>query len=176
MLYHTKYWEIVKRNQFDWGCQGGKIKPHYGLEKFWFHFNCTSFTEWSEMQGAWKWVYLLRSATLQRLPMFDFSGQFSLFSVVSFPNDACTSQSDNSMQGKCEQSLPKISCFLNKVRPLSGVCYSQDDCSDKGGSADGNCANGFGVCCMIRYNVTLLPVFKFSSMLRLPILSFIIPI
>jgi len=28
-----------------------------------------------------------------------------------------------------------------------GTCYSSTECTNKGGSADGNCAAGFGVCC-----------------------------
>jgi len=31
-----------------------------------------------------------------------------------------------------------------------GTCFSSTECSDKGGSAEGNCASGFGVCCIIR--------------------------
>ena len=30
----------------------------------------------------------------------------------------------------------------------TGMCYTSTECSDKGGSANGNCANGFGVCCV----------------------------
>ena len=30
-----------------------------------------------------------------------------------------------------------------------GTCYTASECSTKGGSADGNCAAGFGVCCVI---------------------------
>jgi hypothetical protein len=51
---------------------------------------------------------------------------FSLFSVVTFPNNQCTAKSDNDM---------------------FGTCYTQSECSTKGGSIDGNCAAGFGVCC-----------------------------
>ena len=32
---------------------------------------------------------------------------------------------------------------------LQGVCYTSQECSDLGGTADGNCANGFGTCCII---------------------------
>jgi len=51
---------------------------------------------------------------------------FSLFSVVTFPNSQCTAQSDNTMYG---------------------ICYTSSECSTRGGSSDGNCAAGFGVCC-----------------------------
>ena len=30
----------------------------------------------------------------------------------------------------------------------NGTCYSATECSDKGGKASGNCASGFGVCCL----------------------------
>merc|ERR1719278_1566463 len=51
---------------------------------------------------------------------------FSLFSVVTFPNNQCTAKSDNKMYG---------------------TCFTASECSSKGGSIDGNCAAGFGVCC-----------------------------
>ncbi|XP_059089973.1 uncharacterized protein LOC131885813 [Tigriopus californicus] len=52
---------------------------------------------------------------------------FSLFNVVKFENEACVTQSDQTMRG---------------------TCFSQATCQEKGGRADGNCASGFGVCCM----------------------------
>ena len=52
---------------------------------------------------------------------------FSLFSVVTFQNLQCTVSSDTS---------------------LRGTCLSSTECSDEGGRADGNCASGFGVCCL----------------------------
>merc|ERR1711923_633763 len=30
-----------------------------------------------------------------------------------------------------------------------GTCYTSSECTSKGGSSDGNCAAGFGVCCVI---------------------------
>ena len=33
-----------------------------------------------------------------------------------------------------------------------GTCLSTSECNDKGGSADGNCAAGFGVCCTFLAN------------------------
>jgi len=52
---------------------------------------------------------------------------FSLFAVVTFPNDECTTVTDSTMKG---------------------TCLSSTECTDMGGTADGNCASGFGVCCM----------------------------
>jgi hypothetical protein len=71
---------------------------------------------------------------------------FSLFSVVSFRNDECTTTMDPAM---------------------NGVCLSSTECSDTDGTASGNCASGFGVCCFhmvetctaantISHNVTYL--------------------
>merc|ERR1719348_2591046 len=52
---------------------------------------------------------------------------FSLFSIVQFPNEGCTSTS---------------STYNN------GTCYTASECTSNGGSALGNCAAGFGVCCV----------------------------
>merc|ERR1711963_739133 len=57
---------------------------------------------------------------------------FSLFSVVTFKNEDCQSQSQTMMNG-----------------PRNGTCYTSTECTDKGGTAEGNCASGFGVCCII---------------------------
>lgn len=51
---------------------------------------------------------------------------FSLFSVVTFPNDECTTTMDPTMRG---------------------LCITSEECTDQGGTASGNCASGFGVCC-----------------------------
>merc|ERR1711993_113977 len=53
---------------------------------------------------------------------------FLFFSVVTFPNDQCTGKSSGSVK-------------------VLGTCFSASECTSKGGSADGNCASGFGVCC-----------------------------
>merc|ERR1719189_1601918 len=46
-----------------------------------------------------------------------------VFQVVKFPNDVCAGTSRN------------------------GTCYTAEECSTKGGTSDGSCASGFGVCC-----------------------------
>lgn len=56
--------------------------------------------------------------------------EFSLFSVVTFPNTECTTSS--SLTGGA----------------TDGTCYTSTECSDKSGTASGNCASGFGVCCV----------------------------
>lgn len=58
------------------------------------------------------------------------SKAFSLFSVVTFQNAECTSS--NSIAGG----------------PVDGTCYTATECGDKGGTTSGNCASGFGVCCV----------------------------
>merc|ERR1711971_462689 len=47
-----------------------------------------------------------------------------VFQVVKFPNDVCAGASRN------------------------GTCYTAEECSNKGGTSDGSCASGFGVCCI----------------------------
>merc|ERR1719458_1915390 len=59
----------------------------------------------------------------------------SLFSIVQFPNQQCTGASSSSTYG---------------------TCYTSSECSAKGGSADGNCAAGFGVCCVISTSTTYI--------------------
>jgi hypothetical protein len=55
---------------------------------------------------------------------------FSLFSVVTFKNEECTSKT--TLTGGAR----------------AGTCYTTTECSDKSGTASGNCASGFGVCCI----------------------------
>ena len=52
-------------------------------------------------------------------------GAFSLFTLVRFPNDECRTDSTG----------------------IRGICRSTGDCDSVGGTADGECASGFGVCC-----------------------------
>jgi len=51
---------------------------------------------------------------------------FSLFSVVTFPNEECTTK---------------------MVPAMSGQCVTAEECTNSGGTAAGNCASAFGVCC-----------------------------
>merc|ERR1712110_872832 len=54
----------------------------------------------------------------------DRNGRFlSMFEIINFPNDACTGDSKN------------------------GTCYTSAECEDLGGTKDGDCAQGYGVCC-----------------------------
>merc|ERR1739838_1202491 len=56
---------------------------------------------------------------------------FSLFNVVTFNNDACTSTSITTQSG-----------------PRIGQCFTAEECTAKGGTASGGCAMGFGTCCL----------------------------
>lgn len=57
------------------------------------------------------------------------SKHFSLFSVVQFNNEQCTT--DATPAGGA----------------TTGTCYTSTECSDKDGVSAGRCASGFGVCC-----------------------------
>merc|ERR1711884_738100 len=61
-------------------------------------------------------------------PPTEREGRLGLFSIVTFPNSECQS---------------------TKHTENKGICYSSTECSGKGGLAEGNCAAGFGVCCVI---------------------------
>jgi len=56
---------------------------------------------------------------------------FSLFNVVTFNNDACTSSSITTQSGA-----------------RIGQCFTAEECTAKGGTASGGCAMGFGTCCL----------------------------
>lgn len=62
------------------------------------------------------------------------SKHFSLFSVVTFQNTECTTES--TLTGGATQ----------------GTCYTSTECTDKSGMKSGNCASGFGVCCVFLNN------------------------
>jgi len=53
-------------------------------------------------------------------------GKIGIFNVVRFPNDVCKGSGS-----------------------LNGTCYTKEECSNRKGTASGECANGFGVCCVI---------------------------
>merc|ERR1712223_1812745 len=54
------------------------------------------------------------------------NGKFlSMFEIVKFENDPCTTGGNK-----------------------NGTCYTSQECEDKGGKKDGDCAKGYGVCCL----------------------------
>lgn len=71
-------------------------------------------------------VALALASAASGVPVERDQKSLSLFNVVTFPNDECTSTSTTSTKG---------------------TCLSTTECSDRGGKVDGNCAAGFGVCC-----------------------------
>merc|ERR1711884_76380 len=90
-------------------------------------------------------------------PPTEREGRLGLFSIVTFPNSECQSTKDKE----------------NK-----GVCYSSTECSEKGGVAEGNCAAGFGVCCVIKissktggtisHNATIIENYKYPTVYATP--------
>merc|ERR1711884_445342 len=90
-------------------------------------------------------------------PPSEREGRLGLFSIVTFPNSECQSTKDKE----------------NK-----GICYSSTECSGKGGLAQGNCAAGFGVCCIIKidsttggtisHNATIIQNNKYPSVYATP--------
>jgi len=74
---------------------------------------------------------------------------FSLFSVVTFKNEECTS----------------LSTLAGGAR--YGTCYTTTECTDKSGTSSGNCASGFGVCCIfIDTSVTTKSISENRTYLR----------
>lgn len=50
----------------------------------------------------------------------------SIFNVVKFKNDVCAGSGNQ-----------------------NGTCYTAEECSNRGGTASGSCAEGYGVCCVV---------------------------
>merc|ERR1712223_1577785 len=71
-----------------------------------------------------------------------------LFNYVTFPNDVC--MGDGTVTGSAGS--------------LNGDCYTKQECDQLGGTAAGNCAESYGVCCVfmpacgetVRQNLTYL--------------------
>jgi len=81
----------------------------------------------------WLLCLFLGVSVATALPTAQKQGKaFSLFSVVTFPNNECTTLMTPAM---------------------TGVCVTSDECQNSGNTiatASGNCASGFGVCCFRR--------------------------
>ena len=72
-------------------------------------------------------------------------GKIWPFQIVSFPV-SCFSfgklekdETINSLQNEPCQGTTR-----------NGTCYAQNECSDKGGTSSGSCADGYGVCCICK--------------------------
>jgi len=82
----------------------------------------------------WAKCLLLVVSVATALPTEDRDAKaFSLFSVVSFPNEPCTTL----------------------MADMQGICVTADECDDRKGTASGNCASGFGVCCFTSVDGTM---------------------
>lgn len=55
----------------------------------------------------------------------------SLFTIIEFPNSRCQATSASSVYG--------------------GTCYHRSECESLNGTAIGQCANGYGVCCVCKF-------------------------
>merc|ERR1712029_144217 len=73
-------------------------------------------------------IYIFVIGNVQAEPEQKSAKAISLFSVVKFPNSACTGTSDTTR---------------------NGTCYTAEECSNKGGTNAGSCADGYGVCCVV---------------------------
>ena len=68
-----------------------------------------------------------------------FVSVLSLFTIVTFKNEACASTAGS-----------------------NGTCYSSSDCSKLGGTASGTCASGFGVCCLCKLKSSYNRIISYS--------------
>ena len=42
-------------------------------------------------------------------------------------------------------------CTAKSDTTTYGTCFTSSECGSKGGTTDGNCASGFGVCCIFKW-------------------------
>jgi len=75
---------------------------------------------------------------------------FGLFNIVNFKNNECTGVTGNTATG------------------LKGTCLSSSECSSEGGMAQGNCAAGFGTCCVFRKSGCTMTVSKNGTYITNP--------
>ncbi|CAH1118430.1 unnamed protein product [Phaedon cochleariae] len=68
-------------------------------------------------------LWSLKNKTINKINRF-----FSLFTILQFNNTQCN--------------------VTNSAGSYLGICYTASECSNLGGTAIGNCANGYGVCCV----------------------------
>jgi len=81
----------------------------------------------------WLIILISISTLASTLPVEKETRSFSLFSLVSFPNEECATTMTT----------------LTTGAPVSGLCLTTEECTASGGKPEGNCASGFGVCCFI---------------------------
>ena len=67
--------------------------------------------------------------------------------LVNFPNHPCSGSSTRYKKKNIWWSQKYLCVCVS----LTGTCYSPEECAAVAGSlADGKCAQGFGVCCIVR--------------------------
>jgi len=71
----------------------------------------------------------------------------SLFSIVQFPN---------------------LECSTGDTTTPYGTCLASSECTSKGGSSTGNCAAGFGVCCVAQTSTCGTSISANTSYIRNP--------
>jgi len=79
---------------------------------------------------------------------------FSLFNIITFKNGPCVSDEDAASGAS--------TTYRN------GTCMTSDECGDKSGRASGNCASGFGVCCVISVDESGARVDQNATYIRNP--------
>ena len=71
---------------------------------------------------------------------------FSLFSVVTFPNRWALLIFNTAIRHLCNNNAFVYSqcstASANSDADMKGVCLTKEECDNKGGSSDGNCAYG----------------------------------
>ncbi|KAJ8932629.1 hypothetical protein NQ314_014559 [Rhamnusium bicolor] len=70
-------------------------------------------------------LWNLKNKTINKFNKF-----FGLFTIVQFNNTHCNA--------------------TNSAGNYLGICYTATECTSNGGTAVGNCASGYGVCCVFR--------------------------
>lgn len=48
----------------------------------------------------------------------------------------------------CSLRFPNKGCAGDSAK--NGTCYTAEECAEKGGTASGSCAMGYGVCCICK--------------------------
>ena len=111
------------------------FKSDFGSSYHWHVF--VWLKKKSEMESCVS-LYYLYLKHLRHWLSLSFS--VSLFNVVTFPNDPCDAGSRN------------------------GTCYTKEECSQLGGTNDGSCAQGYGVCCTCNWYHSIQKLLKMSHL------------
>ena len=108
------------------------------------------------MELVLKLIFLIIHLTnIVGLPSMQRKGKFfNFFQIVTFKNLPCSTR-----EGSYESS---------------GVCYTGQECEDRGGVGRGNCAAGFGRCCVIRNTGDRLVVLNSNQRIIITILLSVI--